>query len=209
MNQNQAAITQISGKPLPLVGNDIDTDRIIPARFLRAITFEDLGEEVFRDERFASDGSEQDHPFNDTRYKGASILIVNRNFGCGSSREHAPQAIMRFGIKAIIGQSFAEIFAGNCTSLGIPTFTGTASVIEMLQQQAQQAPATEIHLDIESKTAKSNGNLIQLDMVESARTALLSGTWDTLAILLKNEESIDSVYKKLPYVSGFFSSHED
>ena len=136
MSKHPAAITAVQGTAIPLPGNDIDTDRIIPARYLRSVTFEGLGSEVFKDERFNDDGSAKAHPFNDDKYSGATLLIVGRNFGCGSSREHAPQAIMRFGIKAIIGESFAEIFAGNCTSLGIPVCTADEQTIDELQKQA-------------------------------------------------------------------------
>jgi len=137
MSTNPAAITKVQGRAVPMPGNDIDTDRIIPARYLRSVTFEGLGSEVFKDERFAEDGSKKDHPFNDDRYAGATVMIVGRNFGCGSSREHAPQAIMRSGIKGIIGESFGEIFAGNCTSLGIPICTTDEDTIAALQKAVQ------------------------------------------------------------------------
>lgn len=201
MTENPMSIKCIKGTAVPVLGNDIDTDRIIPARFLRSITFEGLGEEVFKDERFRDDGTEKEHPFNHHKYKSAAILIVNQNFGCGSSREHAPQAIMRFGIKAIIGESFAEIFGGNCTSLGIPVFTGDSSVIRELQKIAGEGAETEFSLNLEDETVKVGQKTIQLNINPSAKTVLLEGRWNTLDELLLNEEKIVCVYSKLPYIA--------
>ena len=198
MSVNSAAINSVEGRAIPVPGNDIDTDRIIPARFLRCVTFEGLGDEVFKDERFNEDGSEKQHPYNEARYAGASILIVGRNFGCGSSREHAPQAIMRSGINAVVGESFGEIFAGNCTSIGIPVFTADESSIAELKTLVEDDPQISFKLDIESKTISCQGTSINLDMDSAARTALLGGTWNTLDVLLQNEAAIDEVHQRLP-----------
>ncbi len=198
MSSNPSVIKIVEGTAIPLPGNDIDTDRIIPARYLRSVTFEGLGEEVFKDERFNDDGSMKEHPFNDAKYDGAKILIVGRNFGCGSSREHAPQAIMRFGIEAIIGVSFAEIFAGNCTSLGIPTLTAGENTIAELQNVVQKHPQTSFTIDLEAQTISSAGGTVSLDINAAAKTALLAGTWNTLDELLQNEAAIDEVHRRLP-----------
>ena len=198
MSNNPAAITAVQGTAIPLPGNDIDTDRIIPARYLRSVTFEGLGSEVFKDERFNDDGSAKEHPFNDDRFKGATLLIVGRNFGCGSSREHAPQAIMRFGIKAIVGVSFAEIFAGNCTSIGIPVCTADEQTIDELQKLVQNDPEVAFDLDLEAQTFSFGEKNISIDINPAVRTALLGGTWNTLDELLQNEAAIDEVHRRMP-----------
>ncbi len=203
MTDNPAVIRTVEGRGVPVRGNDIDTDRIIPARYLRCVTFEGLGAEVFKDERYHDDGSQKQHPFNDPKYGGASILIVNRNFGCGSSREHAPQALMRFGIAAVIGESFGEIFAGNCTSIGIPVFTADESVIAAVQEMVEAQPDSELVLDVESETLSAPDGKIQLRINSSAKTALLKGTWNTLDELLLNKDQIEQVYGRLAYVSRF------
>lgn len=203
MIDNPAIIRKVEGRGVPVRGNDIDTDRIIPARYLRSVTFEGLGAEVFKDERFNDDGSQKQHPFNDPKYGGASILIVNRNFGCGSSREHAPQALMRFGIAAVIGESFGEIFAGNCASLGVPVFTADESVIGAVQEMVEAQPEIGLILDVENETLSASGRKIQLRINSSAKTALLKGTWNTLDELLLNNDQIDQVYNRLPYISRF------
>ncbi len=203
MTDNPAVIRMVEGRGVPVRGNDIDTDRIIPARYLRSVTFEGLGTEVFKDERYHDDGSQKQHPFNDQKYGGASILIVNRNFGCGSSREHAPQALMRFGIDAVIGESFGEIFAGNCTSLGIPVFTADESVIGAVQEMVEAQPDSELMLDIEKETLSTPDRQFQLSIKSSAKTALLKGTWNTLDELLLNNDQIEQVYGRLAYVSRF------
>lgn len=194
-------IKQVKGRAIPLAGNDIDTDRIIPARFLRSITFEGLGDQVFRDERFNGEEAIASHPFNDPRFSDGSILLVNANFGCGSSREHAPQALMRFGVRAIIGESFAEIFAGNCTNLGIPVLTTDHETIIQLMKKAEDEPLTMFSVDLEPPEVAFNGETVRLEMSESARTALLGGGWDTLNVLLQNSEKIDDTYRKLPYMN--------
>lgn len=198
MSNNPAAITAVQGTAIPLPGNDVDTDRIIPARYLRSVTFEGLGAEVFKDERFNDDGSLKAHPFNEEKYAGAAILIVGRNFGCGSSREHAPQAIMRSGIKAIIGESFGEIFAGNCTSIGIPVCTADEQTIDELQKLVQNNPQLQFDLDLEAQTLSSEEKSVAVDINPAVKTALLGGTWNTLDELLQNEAAIEEVHQRLP-----------
>ena len=198
MSNIPAAITAVQGTAIPLPGNDVDTDRIIPARYLRSVTFEGLGTEVFKDERFNDDGSPKSHPFNEEKYAGAAILIVGRNFGCGSSREHAPQAIMRSGIKAIIGESFGEIFAGNCTSIGIPACTADEQTIDELQKLVQNNPELLFDLDLEAQTLSSGEKSVAVDISPAAKTALLAGTWNTLDELLQNEAAIEEVHQRLP-----------
>lgn len=198
MSNNPASIMKVQGTAIPVPGNDIDTDRIIPARYLRSVTFEGLGSEVFKDERFNDDGSMKEHPFNEDKYAGATLLIVGRNFGCGSSREHAPQAIMRFGIKAIIGESFAEIFAGNCTSLGVPVCTADEQTIDELQTLVQNDPRVNFDLDLEAQTLSFGEKSINVEINPAAKTALLAGTWNTLDELLQNEAAIDEVHRRLP-----------
>ena len=198
MSNNPAAITAVQGTAIPLPGNDVDTDRIIPARYLRSVTFEGLGAEVFKDERFNDDGSLKAHPFNEEKYAGAAILIVGRNFGCGSSREHAPQAIMRSGIKAIIGESFGEIFAGNCTSIGIPVCTADEQTIDELQKLVQNNPQLQFDLDLEAQTLSSGEKSVAVDINPAVKTALLAGTWNTLDELLQNEAAIEEVHQRLP-----------
>ncbi|WP_298612520.1 3-isopropylmalate dehydratase small subunit [uncultured Thermosynechococcus sp.] len=188
-------IERIIGRGLPLRGNDIDTDRIIPARFLRCVTFDGLGEHVFADDRRASD-----HPFNLPQYQGAKILVVNANFGCGSSREHAPQAIARWGIQAIVGESFAEIFAGNCLAIGIPCLTSTPEQIQALQTLLEDQPSTELTLDLHTRTLTAGDRVIPLTMAESARQMFISGQWDACGQLLANRDKIHEVAARLPYV---------
>ena len=193
-------IDRVRGRGCVLRGDDIDTDRIIPARFLRCVTFEGIGEHAFKDDRHHAKG---DHPLDDPRFAGAAILIVGRNFGCGSSREHAPQALMRFGIKAIIGESFAEIFAGNCSALGIPAVRVSAQEAEMLTHLVQEKPETTIQIDLENKLVRAGGYEIRLDMPESGRKVLVEGTWDSTAVLLANKDAIQRTAASIPYLKGF------
>ncbi len=179
------AIQRITGRGLPLRGNDIDTDRIIPARFLRCVTFDGLGAHVFADDR-ASGG----HPFDQPQYQGAKILVVNANFGCGSSREHAPQALRRWGIAAIVGESFAEIFAGNGLALGLPVVTAPPAVIATLQAQIAANPAQEFTLDIAELTLSTPDQTWPVHLAAEVQRSLLQGTWDACAQLLANREAI-------------------
>jgi 3-isopropylmalate/(R)-2-methylmalate dehydratase small subunit len=198
-------ITQVSGRAVPIRGNDIDTDRIIPARYLKEPTFARMGEYPFFDERFDSAGKKKDHPFNDPEYKGASILFVNKNFGCGSSREHAPQALYRFGIKAVVGESFAAIFAGNCTMMGLPAVVVGAKEIEQLMKSVEENPRTEYTVDLETKFISYGSQKIAIDLPETYRTALTKGFWDSTALLRANLEQVRKTAAKLPYVTGFTS----
>ena len=191
---------QITGTGIPVPGNDIDTDRIIPARYLKCVSFDGLEAHAFHDERFEFDGSRKQHPFNDNRYAGASILIVNKNFGCGSSREHAPQSLVRFGINGIIGESFAEIFSGNCTALGVPAVTSSQECIQKLMHMAQTHPQTRITIDLKRMRVTCDRETCPIDMPEASRASLIEGTWDTTTQLLNNLEAINKTAKALPYL---------
>ena len=189
-------ILQISGKCISLIGNDIDTDRIIPARFLKCINFDALGNSVFEDDRKTLKGR---HPLDLQENKNASILIVNSNFGCGSSREHAPQALMRWGIKAIIGESFAEIFYSNCIAIGIPCFTLPKKSIQDIQKYTENK-SLFLEIDLKNCLAKSKDLNFILEIKESSRKMFLSGKWDATATLLENEILVESKSKELPYI---------
>ena len=203
MSTSTAKIRQITGRAVAVRGNDIDTDRIIPARYMKELTFDSLGQYSFYDQRFDPSGKSTDHPFNDSRYHGASILLVNKNFGCGSSREHAPQALMRWGIRAIVGESFAEIFAGNCNAIGVPTVTVAADQIEQLMRKAEEEPGTLLHLDLESRTLQAADTSFSFQLPESQAKGLLSGTWDTTTILLEGVKEIQETAAVLPYEKDF------
>ena len=189
-------ILQISGKCISLIGNDIDTDRIIPARFLKCINFDALGNSVFEDDRKTLKGR---HPLDLQENKNASILIVNSNFGCGSSREHAPQALMRWGIKAIIGESFAEIFYSNCVAIGIPCFTLPKKSIQDIQKYTENK-SLFLEIDLKNCLAKSKDLNFILEIKESSRKMFLSGEWDATATLLENEKLVEGKSKELPYI---------
>ena len=196
-------VTRIRGTAVPIRGNDIDTDRIIPARYLKEPTFARMGEYPFFDERFDASGRRKDHPFNDPEYKGAGVLFVNKNFGCGSSREHAPQALYRFGIQAIVGESFAAIFAGNCTMMGMPAVTVSAKEMEQLMKSVEDNPRTQYTVDLESKTLSYGDCKIAIDLPETYRIALTTGSWDSTALLRANLEEVRKTAAQLPYISGF------
>jgi 3-isopropylmalate/(R)-2-methylmalate dehydratase small subunit len=197
--ENADALSKVEARGIPLEGNDIDTDRIIPARFMKCVTFEGLGQYTFYDERFDDGGNEKQHELNDPVYRGAQILIVGRNFGCGSSREHAPQSLRGFGIRAFVGESFAEIFAGNCSSMGLPAVTMSHDDVKTLKDLVRSEPETLIRIDLESKTISAGKLVLDLDMPETHRKALLSGTWDSTATLLSHREDILALEKGLPY----------
>ena len=190
---------RIAGRGIPLPGNDIDTDRIIPARFLKEVTFESMGEHAFEDAKKAN----PEHPFNSPAYKGASVLVVGQNFGCGSSREHAPQALMRWGISAIVGGSFGEIFFGNCTMLGIPCLTVSQADLEWLQKAIERSPKEAVSVDVEKQEVRFGDKVIQARVPDGPRNQLVQGTWDSTAVLLEAGGAIEATAKKLPYVSGF------
>ena len=203
MDINNMKREKLAGKGIPVRGNDIDTDRIIPARFMKVVSFAGLGEFAFYDERFAGDGSLKSHPFNTEAYISASILVVNKNFGCGSSREHAPQSLYRFGIRAVIGESFAEIFEGNCGSMGIPAVTASADIIQELLSGIENHPELEMNIDIRSSRIEFNGKDYEITIPASRRIALIKGTWDSTAALLASKNEIISKTGELPYFRGF------
>jgi 3-isopropylmalate/(R)-2-methylmalate dehydratase small subunit len=194
-------ITQINGQCISLIGNDIDTDRIIPARFLKCVNFDSLGESVFEDDRATLKGQ---HPFDLEENKNATILIVNSNFGCGSSREHAPQALMRWGIRAIIGESFADIFYSNCIAIGIPCFTLSRELIQTIQKNKDNK-FLFLEIDLKKSLAKSKDLNFNLEIKESSKKMFLSGEWDATSTLLDNKNLIEKKFNDLPYIK-FYSN---
>jgi 3-isopropylmalate/(R)-2-methylmalate dehydratase small subunit len=194
------SVERVEGSGIPVRGNDIDTDQIIPARFMKVVTFDGLGEFAFFDQRFDDDDNEKEHPFNEEKYQDANVLVVNANFGCGSSREHAPQALVRWGIDAIIGESFAEIFAGNCLALGVPTVTADSETIEALQEWVEEHPDGDIEIDVAAETVTYGGNTIDVNVDEAQRKALVDGIWDTTALMKSNTEAIAETAASLPYI---------
>lgn len=191
-------IQQIAGRGIPVKGNDIDTDRIIPARFLRCVTFDGLGEQVFADDRQQTHG---EHPFDQACYQGANILVVNANFGCGSSREHAPQAIARWGIQAIIGESFAEIFFGNCVAIGVPCVTVSPEDANALQAAIEASPTATMSVNLETMVAICGDRTVSITMPEGARQSFMEGLWDSCGQLVDRAESVRETAVKLPYLS--------
>jgi 3-isopropylmalate/(R)-2-methylmalate dehydratase small subunit len=198
MSQDHAR-RQILGRGMPLSGHDIDTDRIMPARFLKSVTFEGLENHVFEDDRRQT----PEHPFNQPRYRGASILIVGRNFGSGSSREHAPEGLRRWGIRGLIGESFAEIFTGNCTALGLPCVTLGPEDIVWLMETIAQDPQQEIVLHVEDRVVRVGGRTIPATIADGHRHQLLAGTWNAMGVLLEAGDAIERVAKTLPYITGY------
>jgi 3-isopropylmalate/(R)-2-methylmalate dehydratase small subunit len=200
---NLPAIRTVSGTALPLRGDDVDTDRIIPARFLVSITFEGLGAHAFEDDRLARKKKGEIHPFDDARYWGARLLLVNRNFGCGSSREHAPQALAKGGIRAVVGESFSEIFFGNSVAIGLPCVTLPRETVHELQALVESLPTAAFSLDLESETLVAEGKTFPAAIPSNAREAFLSGHWDGTSMLLDRFEEVQALAKRLPYVAGF------
>ena len=192
-------ITSVSGRGLPVRGNDIDTDRIMPARFLVSVSFEGLEHHVFEDDRKA----DRSHPFDDPRYRGASILVVNGNFGCGSSREHAPQGLARFGIRAIIGESFSEIFQGNAAMMGLPCFAGDHESIDRLQTLVEQKPDTTIAADVQSGVITAGALRFTATLPPALRDGFVSGQWNPTAMLLDRFDEVRAVAARQPYIRGF------
>ena len=188
-------------------GDDIDTDRIMPARYLRAVTFEGLERHLFEDERAGSAAGDKpqaaQHPFDNPRYRGASILLVNRNFGCGSSREHAPQALLRSGIRALVGESFSEIFFGNSLMIGLACATASASDVRELMARVDARPETRLRIDLQAGACELDGFRCAIALPPHARDALLTGAWDTTGLLLERYGEVDAVAACLPYVGGF------
>ena len=200
MTDAAARIERITGRAVPVRGTDIDTDRIIPARHLRTVTFEDLGTHAFEDERAASAGA---HPFDQERFQGATILIGNANFGCGSSREHAPQALMRWGIRAFVAESFAEIFFGNCVSLGLPCLRVSPDDAEQLKHGVEASPGQELSIDLNGPANQFGDQSIEAVIPEGPRVQFLTGAWDVLGQLVEADEQITRTAAQLPYVAGF------
>ncbi|WP_204139180.1 3-isopropylmalate dehydratase small subunit [Halomicronema sp. CCY15110] len=191
-------VKTVSGPGLPLKGDDIDTDRIIPARFLKCVTFDGLGEQVFADDRTQLNGQ---HAFDQSQYQAAEILVVNRNFGCGSSREHAPQAISRWGIKALIGESFAEIFLGNCVAMGVPCVTVSSEVASQLQALIAAHPQTPLTLDLESMTVTMAEFTAPVALADSLRQMFTAGTWDATGQLVAQSAAVKATAANLPYIT--------
>ena len=198
-------ITTVTGKAIAIVGDDIDTDRIIPARFLKEITFANLGKYPFFDERFNDDLSEKDHPFNHQNRQGSKLLFVNKNFGCGSSREHAPQSLRRWGIQAIIGESFAEIFASNCITLGIPAVTASDADIQRVQELCEAQPEAEWTVSLDTCKLSFGSEQVEIYMKDHHRKTLMDGLWDSTSLLHANLDKVGDLYSSLPYTSGYSS----
>jgi 3-isopropylmalate/(R)-2-methylmalate dehydratase small subunit len=196
-------IVEVYGTAVPLEGSDIDTDRIIPARFLKALTFESLGAQVFADDRATMKKSGSLHPIDQSAHRGAKVLLVGSNFGCGSSREHAPQAIKRSGIDAVIGTSFGEIFAGNCVSAGLPCLMVEGNHLQQLQELARVRPSTLLKIDLVAKTVSAAGLVFPLVIAEGRRQQFLTGSWDPVATLLDAREAILEKAKTIPYMRDF------
>ena len=198
-------ITRVAGRPIPLRGNDIDTDRIIPARYMKAVTFEGMGQYAFYDARFDAAGHSKGHVLDDPRFeaKGPRVALVNKNFGCGSSREHAPQSLQRWGIKAIVGESFADIFFGNCVALGIPCVTTGEEDMLHLMLAVEEDPAHDLTVDVQTMKVTYRDKVYPITLPAGVRSQLLEGTWDATRTLLQVQEQVRQTAARLPYVSGF------
>ncbi|MCX6940614.1 MAG: 3-isopropylmalate dehydratase small subunit [Verrucomicrobia bacterium] len=195
-------ITSITGPAVYVLGNDIDTDRIIPARFMKCIVFDGLGEFLFYDVRKNADGTDRSHPLNEARFKRATILLSGANFGCGSSREHAPQAIQKYGFKAVIAENFAEIFLGNCTTLGLPCATASREDIAKIAAVVAQEPATDVVIDVVKQEVRFAGQTVKAEVRASARDALIHGRWDPIGELLDGLPAVQTTAAKLPYLAA-------
>jgi 3-isopropylmalate/(R)-2-methylmalate dehydratase small subunit len=195
-------ITQVTGRAVNVPGNDIDTDRIIPARFMKCVTFDGLGEFLFFDVRKNADGSDKPHPLNEARFKGATILLSGANFGCGSSREHAPQAIQKYGFKAVVAENFAEIFFGNCTTLGIPCFEAAREDIARIAAAVEKDPKTEVVVDVAKQEIRFGGQTVKAKVRAADRDALLNGRWDAIGELLDGVPAVKATAAKLPYLAA-------
>lgn len=193
-------IDKVAGRACVLRGDDIDTDRIIPARFMKEVTFDSMGEHLFEDARKAAKGN---HALDNDAYEGAQILVVGKNFGCGSSREHAPQALMRFGFNGFVGASFAEIFAGNCTAMGLVCVTLSDVPLAEFMDSVELDPSQEVTIDLEARTLSYRGGTIPVDIPDATRIQLLEGTWDAMGLLLQAQDRIETTANALPYVSGY------
>lgn len=197
-----AKITSVTGRAVSVPGNDIDTDRIIPARFMKCITFDGLGEFLFYDVRKHADGTDKPHPLNEPRFKGATILLSGANFGCGSSREHAPQAIQKYGFKAVIAEGFAEIFFGNCATLGIPCFEATREDIAKITAAVEKEPGIEVVADVAEQEVRFAGQTVKAKVRDAARDALVHGRWDPIGELLDGVPAVSATALRLPYLAA-------
>jgi 3-isopropylmalate/(R)-2-methylmalate dehydratase small subunit len=195
-------ITSRTGRGVYVPGNDIDTDRIIPARFMKCVTFDGLGEFLFYDVRKNADGTDKPHPLNEARFKGATILFSGANFGCGSSREHAPQAIQKYGFKAVVAEGFAEIFFGNCATLGIPCAAASRADIAKIAAAIEANPSTEITFDVAKQEIRFAGQTVKVDVRETARDALVNGRWDAIGELIDGLPQVSVTAAKLPYLAA-------
>jgi 3-isopropylmalate/(R)-2-methylmalate dehydratase small subunit len=193
-------ISKVSGRAVYVPGNDIDTDRIIPARFMKCVTFDGLGEHLFHDVRFSEDGSKKDHALNDPRFAGAQVLLSNSNFGCGSSREHAPQAIAKGGFRAVIAESFAEIFFGNSTTLGMPCAALGHDDMVLLAAAVEKDPSVVVSIDLASQTVSAGALKLPFSIKPGARDALMEGVWDPIGQLLDGRNAVAGLAAKLPYL---------
>ncbi|MGH7995593.1 MAG: 3-isopropylmalate dehydratase small subunit [Opitutaceae bacterium] len=196
-----AKITSVAGRAVHVPGNDIDTDRIIPARFMKCVTFEGLGQYLFYDVRKNADGSDKEHPLNDPRFQGASVLLTGANFGCGSSREHAPQALRKYGIRTILAESFAEIFFGNCVTLGIPCLTARREDIARVAAAVAAEPALELVVDVARPSIRFGADCVPAALRESARDALVNGRWDAIGELLEGLPEVRKLAGRHPYMA--------
>lgn len=194
---DEAKVLKVAGRAVPVRGDDIDTDRIFPARFMKEITFRRAAQHVFHDARFEADGGMKAHPLNDPRFAGAAILVANANFGCGSSREHAPQALLRWGIRAIIAESYGEIFAGNCAMLGIAAVTADGAVVARLQGHVEGEPQATLELDIAALTVRAQGVALPVAMPASSRAALVDGTWDVVRLMHARKNEVATLAEHL------------
>ena len=197
-----AKISQIAGRGVYVPGDDVDTDRVIPARYMKCVTFDGLGEYAFYDERFDANGQPKPHPINDPKYAGATILLAGRNFGCGSSREHAPQALYRHGFRAILAESYAEIFFGNAITLGMPCLVMDGRDIRALATLIDEAPQTEINIDIPNGQVSIADVSFPAKLPDHAKEALVDGKWDAIADLLEGLDAVKSTAAKLPYIQA-------
>ena len=196
-------INQISGRGVPVYGNDIDTDRIIPARFLRCVTFDGLGEHAFEDDRKQLTEQGKTHPFDEARFKGANVLVVNSNFGCGSSREHAPQSLAKWGITAIVGVSFSEIFYGNCVAMGIPVLRVALADSEAIQTVIAADPSVIVTVDLEKSEIRAGSKSWKGQIAEGVRKQFLTGAWDATTELIAGLDQVRQTAARLPYVRAF------
>jgi 3-isopropylmalate/(R)-2-methylmalate dehydratase small subunit len=195
-------VREVRGTALPVRGDDIDTDRIIPARFLKSVTFEGLEDHLFEDDRLEGAGGPKTHPASNPAYRSATVMIVQANFGCGSSREHAPQAIRRRGIRAVVGESFSEIFFGNAVALGLPCPTAARESIAALLAMVERDPSTEVVVDLDGMRVSAGGRAFAVSLPAGARETFLEGSWDATGLLLENFDQVRAVAARQPYVTG-------